>query len=190
MLRSNKERVFERLVNNRVSVLSPERQKEILRAAKSVRNMDYVSYWKLPGNAADSVAQQITTRANWWFILTDISICEREGIDQALPRFSLNFESLPDEKLFKDRTKELAFEINTVPSRLTIGCEDLERSTFKNYHYEEPKDTLIILPQRSVIGVTVRPYTQLNGLTWNYKRGALMLSGLEVAFENMGVPNV
>lgn len=189
MLTSNKERVFRRLVDDGAPVLSRARQLEIMRAAKTVRNVDYVSEWTLPQYAADSKAQQVTTRANWWFILTDISIWEREGFEQGMPRFNLDFESLADTKIFKDRTKANAFNLNTVPSRLCVGCEDLERTTFKNYHYEEPKDTLVIIPQRSVITVTVRPYVQMNGLAWNLRRGALMLSGLEVQMENTGVPN-
>ena len=189
MLKSNKQRVFEALVNNRISVLSKERQMEILRGAKSARNVDYVSQWVIPQYTANSKADQITTRANWHFILTDISIWENDATAEALPRFNLSFESLPANAIFKDRTKENADKINTVPARLCVGSQGLVRTTYKNYHFEEPKDTLIIIPQRSVIGVTIRPYVNMNGFTWNYQRGALLLSGIEVAMENMGVPN-
>ena len=186
MLTTNKTRVWSKLVNdNGVSVLTPERQAEILRAAKTVRNMDYVSRWVIPGTVANSTAQQITTRANWLFVLTDISIWEQEAVNAALPRFNLTFETLPENVIFKDRTPENIAKINTVPAHLCVGSQGLWRSTSseKNYHFEEPKDTLIVCPQRSVIGVTIQPYTDMNGVTYNYRRGALMLSGLEIEIE-------
>lgn len=186
MLTTNKTRVWSKLVNdNAVSVLTPERQTEILRAAKTVRNMDYVSRWVIPGTVANSTAQQITTRANWLFVLTDISIWEQEANDAGLPRFNLTFETLPENVIFKDRTPENIANTNTVPAHLCVGSQGLWRPTSfeKNYHFEEPKDTLIVCPQRSVIGVKIQPYTNMNGLTYNYRRGALLLSGLEIEIE-------
>ena len=184
MLTTNKTRVWSKLVNdNGVSVLTQERQAEILRSAKTVRNMDYVSRWVIPGTVANSTAQQITTRANWLFVLTDISIWEQEAVNAALPRFNLTFETLPENVIFKDRTPENIANTNTVPSHLCVGSQGLWRSTSKNYHFEEPKDTLIVCPQRSVIGVTIQPYTDMNGVTYNYRRGALLLSGLEIEIE-------
>lgn len=186
MLTTNKTRVWSKLVNdNGVSVLTMERQAEILRASKTVRNVDYVSNWVIPGTAANSTAQQITTRANWLFILTDISIWEQEATDAALPRFNLTFETLPENVIFKDRTTENITNINTVPAHLCVGSQGLWRpaSFGKNYHFEEPKDTLIVCPQRSVIGVTIQPYSNMNGLIYNYRRGALLISGLEIEID-------
>lgn len=186
MLTTNKTRVYSKLVNNNgVSVLTPERQAEILRAAKTVRNMDYVSNWVIHGTVASSTAQQITTRANWIFILTDISVWEQDATDAALPRFNLDFETLPENVIFKDRTPENIANTNTVPAHLCVGCQGLWRTTSfeKNYHFEEPKDTLIICPQRSVIGVKIQPYINMNNLAYNYRRGALLLSGLEIEIE-------
>lgn len=184
MITTNKTRVFSKLVNNNsISVLSKERQMEILRAAKYVRNVDYVSRWMIPGQAANATAEQVTTRANWVFLLTDVSVWENEATADGLPRFNLYFETLPNTALFKDKTPDSLTNPNTVPARLCVGCQGLWNPNFKNYHFEEPKDTLIVCPQRSVIGVTVQPYTTMGGVVSTNTRGALLLSGLEIKIE-------
>ena len=73
MLKQTTESVFQELVKRRGDlVLSGDKQREILQAAKNVRSVDYLAAWSITSGSGR--AEIVRTRPNWIFILTGIGI--------------------------------------------------------------------------------------------------------------------
>lgn len=168
------------------SVLTAEKQREILTSAKNCRCVDYVAKWSKPNGAPGVVSpEMITTRANWLFIMTGISVCDvmQPGAVEWLPRFAVEFENIPYPRPFVEKTNPDL--LDTVPARLVFGVEgnDAQISNFPNYHFEEQKNVFFVLPERATISIKILPYTWMNGFIPQDVQGAIMFSGLEISLD-------
>lgn len=184
MIREVVNEIYKRLVHNPdAPLLSTAQQLEVLTAAKLCRGVDYVCNWQTKFGI--DTATQIVTRANWLFILCGVSCYSQtfRGNEIAYPRFSMEFENVPFPRRFVEKTDPSLMD--TVPTRLTIGCQgnDAAIGNFPNYHFEEPKNVIHLLKERTVITTRILPYTQLNGFIWQPCRGQILYSGLEISRE-------
>lgn len=181
MLKQTNESVFQALVKKRgASVLSTAQQVEICRAAKAVRSVDYVSNFSIPKLIKRATADTVETRANWKFILTGIGIYTRAWKQSngriAQPRFKFTFPVMPDSATIKNRTG--AEELDTAQACLYMGCEN---HLFNDYaHFEEYKNVFFVLPQRSLIEVTVMNEDNTNPEFQN-QYGQIIFTGIEIS---------
>lgn len=181
MLKQTVESVYKSLVRRRgVSLLDAAAQADLLRGARRVRCVDYISKWEI--NGVNGEAETVQTRANWRFILTGIS-CYSEylpDVPGAFPLFKFGFENYPVTTSFKNDDPEL---LNLVPSRCVLGIEgqDVTPGTFM--HFEESKNVLFIMPERTVITTDIKPYKDLFGTYYPKNRGAILYTGVEISEE-------
>lgn len=164
MLKQFNETFFDALVNKRGSlVLGVDKQNEICKNAKNVRSVDYVVKIEVNNGVANPLS--IVTRANWHFILTNAAVYWDPSNDVAdYPRVGLNFPDYTPQSPFGT----LPADVYTVPTNLVFGREGAGR-------FEEYKNLYYSLGQRFVIEVHTKA-TKPN----DYRRGYLMLTGLEV----------
>lgn len=180
MLKQTNESVFQALVKKRgASVLSTAQQVEICRAAKAVRSVDYISNFSIPKLIKRATADTVETRANWKFILTGIGIytrAEKQNGRIHQPRFKFTFPIMPDSATIKNRTG--AEELDTAQACLYMGCEN---HLFNDYaHFEEYKNVFFVLPQRSLIEVTVMDDDGTNPEFQN-QYGQIIFTGIEIS---------
>lgn len=185
MLKQTNESVFQALVKQRgASVLTPSRQMEICRAAKAARCVDYVSNFEIPKLVKRWKADTVETRANWRFILTGIGIYTRAEKQNGYihqPRFKFTFPQLANTGTIKNRTG--AEELDTVQACLYMGCEG--HLFNHNKHFEEYKNVFHVLPERSIIEVTVMDDDGTNPEFQN-QFGTILFTGFEISMEAMG----
>lgn len=183
MLKQTTESVFQELVKRRGDlVLSGEKQREILQAAKNVRSVDYLSAWSITSGLGR--AEIVRTRPNWIFILTGIGIYSEllPGVAGAKPPCCVfKFEHLPFTKSFKNKTDPSLMD--TVPARLVLGCEGNDPIMSDYFHFEEYRNEYFILPERTIIETEIKPYIRMDGTFESYNRGTILYTGLEVSRE-------
>jgi hypothetical protein len=159
------EKIFDSFVKRGGAVVvSRERQEDIIKRAKRVRAVDYVLEFDCINGV--STSKSVTTRANWFFILTGAACLWHNDVSK-FPRVSVNFENYPVKSPFNS---EVEFS-GSVPSNLVFGREALNG---KDAHYEEYKDFCYVLDQRFVISLDVFPQSSENF------RGNVILTGIEV----------
>lgn len=141
------------------AVLTPEKQKEIQKAAKAVRSKDYIFNFDIP-NGGSSGEIVVTTTANWFFVLTGAAVHFVEAAGD--PSIRLTYQDFAPSSPFKSTPQEL----NAVPANVVFAKEHQTGGRF-----EEFKNLWYVLGQRIVINAECF----CNGPT----RGSLILTGLE-----------
>lgn len=143
-------------------ILSPDAQNAIFCAARRVRGCDFVYNFDVANG--EFINKTVTTRSNWFFILTNAAVYWDTTDINNLPRVSIDFPNYSPSSPFSSEIKELL----TVPTKLVFGSEDSAG------RYEEPKNILYALGKTFSIGVSVKPNPA------QYVRGCVLLSGLEI----------
>lgn len=173
MLKQTIESVYQTLVKRRAEpVLSVEKQTEICTAAKRVRCVDYVASWDITNGTGR--AETVVTRANWRFILTNITVFSQYIPEEAgaFPDFVFNFQNLPFTGSFLNVTDPAL--LNTVWSKLAIGGQD------NGVHFEESRNVLFVLPERAIIETVLKPHIMWGGSIYPNNRGSILYTGVEI----------
>lgn len=166
MLKQFNEKFWASLVKKRGAlVVSSEAQREIIESSKKVRSCDYVVNFEVKNGAANM--QNVVTRANWLFILTNAAVYWDSFNVADFPKISVKFPYYTPDSPFNTPAKD----IGCVPSNLVFGREGLNG---KMQHFEEYKNLYYLLNQRFVI--TLDAICKIG----QYGRGAVLLSGLEI----------
>lgn len=158
-------KLFKELVKKPEFVDTREKQAAYLDRTRSVRSSDFVFNLDVVNGVC--VTRSVVTRSNWFFVLTNAAVYW-EGVPvNDFPRLGIEFPMYTPSTPFNSEYKEL----NTVPSRLVFGCQDVEG---KMNHYEEEKNVLYCLGKTFVVNLDVKAKPA------QYARGYVVLSGLEI----------
>lgn len=150
------------------AVLTPEKVREIQRAAKAVRSKDYIFYFDIPDGAKGSGEVVVTTTANWFFVMTGAAVHFEETTDD--PKIKVTYQDFNPSSPFKSTPQEL----NAVPAGAVFAKEHNGAGRF-----EEFKNLWYVLGQR----ITISAECMATGPA----RGSLILTGLE--FDLQGLEN-
>ena len=156
-------------------ILTRERQEELLRNARRVRSRDYIFNFDGVDNTGFKRAVA-TTSAGWFFLMTGAAVWFEDTTAGDIPRVSVKFPMFCPNGPFNSEPGTL----DTVDAGLVFGREGLEDSSGKKMHFEEYKNLWYVLGDAFTIEAEAR------GMTSDPKRGALVITGLEIDFKAVG----
>ena len=169
MLKSFAEKFFDDLLDVKPGrvIYSAEQRDQILFDARRVRSVDYVVNFDITDGQRKT--QAVTTKANWYFILTGAAVFFENTPASDLPKVAVKFQDFAPSTPFGTVPEDMG----AVDSAIVFGREGLPLG-----RWEEFKNLYFSLDQRMTINVDVQPNNA------EPLRGHVILTGIEINIYN------